>query len=142
MKRQVSLGGRRSFLILCSPHLKPARERAKGAGDTELAGHLYFCVIGRFPVCASLGRGQDKKLGRRGHQDTWLCLEPCSSKIDTSEGHTIVIMAPVLAQLGLRGPILSNCPLWLLRWFCSEGEMSGCADGSRLRASLKVLDCN
>lgn len=52
MKRQVNPGGRQPFFILCSPHMKPARERAKDAGDTEPARHLYFHVMDRFPVCA------------------------------------------------------------------------------------------
>lgn len=51
----VGLGGRRSLLILCSPHSKPARDRAKGAGDTEPVRHLYSRVRDRFPVCAPLG---------------------------------------------------------------------------------------
>lgn len=111
----------------------------------NLPGHLYFCVIGRFPVCASLGRGQDKKLGRRGHQDTWLCLEPCISKTDTSEGHTVVSNGSGLGPAGPPWPYpfkLSPVAAEVVLFRGSKGEMSGCADGSRLRASLKVLDCN
>jgi hypothetical protein len=52
-------------------------------------------------------------------------LQHCSPETDTREGHVMVSMAPVLAQLGLC-PILSHCPPWLLRWFCSEGAREKC----------------
>lgn len=58
----------------------------------------------------------------------------------------MVNVAPVVAQLGLCGPILSNRPLWLLRWFCSEGRREKCLgvqmEAGSERASVKALGCN
>lgn len=140
----MSFEERSSLPSLCSTPLEACQGKAQGASDAEPVWHLRFLPAQLVP-CVCLGacvhpwaRDQDGGPGRgtrTGDQDgdigdTWLWLQCCSSGESASEGHTEVSTAPVPAPHCLCGPVLWNCTLLLLKWFCSQGvreEHRGCS---------------
>lgn len=131
------------FSVFVLRPLKPARERSKVPGVQSLPGICVSFLPNLCPMCAWVcvctpGRGT-----KREASETPGCGCSAAALESASEGHTEVSAAPVPAPHCLCGPVLWNCTLWLLKWFCSQGAREKCLDVqlsySSLRASCQEL---
>ena len=125
---------------LFSSRLKSARERSKVPGMQSLPGIRISFLPNLCPVCARAcvcipGRGT-----KRGASETPGCGRSAAALASASQGHPEVSTAPVPAPHCLCGPVLWNCTLLLLKWFCCQGAREECP-GVQLSCSSLRTSC-